>query len=62
MPGSNTERHRLIIMRQRAAVLRAIARAREARADEDIEALESVVRLLENFHDLTERIFDFTRH
>jgi hypothetical protein len=49
-------------MRQRAAVLRAIERAREARADEDAETLESVVRLLENFHDLTEQLFNPTKH
>jgi hypothetical protein len=49
------ERRQLILMRQRAAVLRAIARAREARADEDIEVLESVVRLLEEFYKLVPR-------
>jgi hypothetical protein len=54
------ERHQLILMRQRAAVVRAIARAREARADEDAEILESVVHLLEEFHKLVPRAF--TKH
>jgi hypothetical protein len=50
------ESWQLILMRQRAALLRAIARAREAGADEDVETLQSVVRLLEEFHKLMPRI------
>jgi hypothetical protein len=57
------DRNQLILLRQRAALLRAIARAREANAiPSEIETLQSIVRLLENFHDLLPRIIDDTKH
>jgi len=46
------DRHQLVLMRQRAALLRAIARAHAYQAHEDVDILQSVVRLLEDFHKL----------
>lgn len=41
-----------MLILQRAAVMRAINVARERRADNDAEMLQSVVHLLEELHDL----------
>ena len=46
-----TRRAELVLMRQRTAVLRAIDRARECRADEDVAVLQSLINLLESLHD-----------
>jgi hypothetical protein len=44
-----------VLLQQRQALLRAIARARQARADDDAEILLSVVNLLEEFYDAFRR-------
>jgi hypothetical protein len=48
--------HRCALFLQRQAVVRAIERARECRADNDAELLESVVVLLDELEELSRRI------
>jgi anti-sigma factor ChrR (cupin superfamily) len=48
--------HHCALFLQRQAVVRAIERARECRADNDAEILESVVALLDELAELARRI------
>jgi hypothetical protein len=48
--------HRCALFLQRQAIKRAIERARECRADNDAEILESVIALLDTLEELTRRI------